>query len=77
MGGGSRMNDQGLGIAHIRQVTQKMRVLDEFDPRFHAAFHAETKYGPRAFGQVLARQSVVFVVFEAGVLHPGNRLVVP
>ena len=74
MGGRGRVDNQGFGVSHVGQVAQELRVLDEFDPGFHTAFHPETQDRPRAFGQVLPGEFMVFIVFEAGVFHPGDRV---
>ncbi|GBD18910.1 hypothetical protein HRbin27_01410 [bacterium HR27] len=70
----SRMDDQRLGIAHVRQMRPERDRVDHLDPGFHTALDAEHDHCTvAALAQVLAREMVRRMLRQPRVGDPGNR----
>ena len=64
------MNRQALGIAHVRQVAEELKVVDKVAPRFQPALDAKAQNRAGAFGQILFRGGIVRMTLEAGIGDP-------
>ena len=76
MGRRGRVDDQRLGVADIGQVRQEFDAVDELLTGCSTALDAESEDGTGAFRQVFACQFMVAVVFQPGVIDPGDFRVI-
>ena len=65
-----RMNNQCFTVTDISEVTGEFDIVNELNPRFLAAFDAETKNRPLAFRQVLEPGSTNIFLHRNWVIHP-------
>ena len=70
VGGGGRMNDEGLGVADVGNERKKFEGVDELLARFVTTLDAEGDERALAVGQVFLRARVVGAGVEAGVVDP-------
>jgi hypothetical protein len=68
--GAGRVDDEGPGIAHIRQVREKLDVPDQLLASFQSAIDAEANNGTIAVRVVLRRHFMLRVALETGIAHP-------
>ena len=81
VGGRGRMNDQGLGIADIGQMTHEAGSLDEFlasgaSIARGTGADAEVEQARGTARQIALRQGVMPVTRQAGVVDPGHARIV-
>ncbi len=69
MGGGGRVDHQGLGITDVGQVGGQFDLLDEPLASLVTAFDTEGEHGPGALGDVLLDEGIV----GRRVAHPVHR----
>jgi hypothetical protein len=62
MGGGSRMDNQGLGIGHVGQMCKQAQAVNEFPGSFNAAFDPKGKNRAGTFFKVLFGKILVGVI---------------
>ena len=75
VGGGGGVDDEGLGVADVREVAGEPHAVDELAPGVEAALDAERQHDAEAVAQVLLRERVRGVRREARVAHPRHRRV--
>src|SRR5947209_20102495 len=68
--GAGRVDDEGLGIAHVGQVREEFDVPDQLYARFQSALDAEANNGPIAVQVVPSRCFVLWMTREARIAHP-------
>ena len=68
--GAGRVDDERLGIAHIRQVREEFDVPDQLLARFQSTLDAEANNGTVAMCMVFRRRFMLRVAREAGIAHP-------
>ena len=81
VGGGRRVDHQGLGVAHVGELRRQAEGVDELGAGAEAALDAEGEHRAVAvLAEVFVCLAVEGMVAEAGVVDPGHhgvRLEVP
>lgn len=70
--GGRRMDDEGLGIAHVGEVRKEPRVVDYVQAAPSPALDAKDHDAAKAIVQHARCHLVAGIAFEARIAHPGN-----
>ena len=70
-----RMNDEALGVAHVREVRPERYTADEVLTGFTAASDIEGEHGACAARQVLVCELAVLATSQTRVPHVGGELV--
>src|SRR3982074_678381 len=70
-----RVNHQRAGVADIGEMREQFQVRHQVDAGLVAALEAEGEHGAGALRRIFAREVVVFVPREPGVIHrPPRRM---
>lgn len=72
MGGGSRLDDEGLGITDVGKVRSELAAVDKGVASLETALDAESEDGTEATLEVLLRELVAGVVRKTSVADPGD-----
>ena len=73
MGGRGRVDDQGLRVADVREMTRELHRVDEPLPRLESPADAEGENAAEAVRQIALRPLVIRVRRQAGIAHPLDR----
>src|SRR5690554_6654454 len=74
MGCGGRVNDEGLGVSHIGQVTHQFQGVDETVGRLGISLYFKAQHTPKALLQIFLRHVVEGTALQARIIdvsYPG------
>src|SRR6185437_217078 len=72
MGGGSRVNDQALGVADVGQVREEAEAIDKGPPGRETSLDPEGQDAPGSIRQVPLGQGMARARRQTGVADPGD-----
>ena len=67
-----RVDNQGLGIANVRQVREQLDVADQLLACLQATLDAEAQDSSITMRMILCRDLVLRMALESWIAHPGD-----